>query len=228
MCQSETTHVTIKAVHAELHDVYIHRTTVPVSRTILINPATPLAHVARLLSAAFGWDASHLSRFHTHTPAGWNPITDTTTTLDQAIPRSGYLLWEYDLVTHWLHKLSWAPAPPPTQQAWVANGSAPQLIGCNGATPVDDCGGPKAWAQALDEIDRNTERGHEFVEWATQAAGPYWNTSDPVRAQQRIDLAQEDPDYPWPDGPDDQAADETPIYRSGHTDNLPLVKVDLL
>jgi hypothetical protein len=115
-------------------------------RRVVVEEATKLPRLSRILEAAMGWEGYHLHafevgdgvRFSAPDPDADDAIDERKVTVKQILPRDGSaLVWHYDFGDGWTHTVTVEARNEPDPDARY-----PQVLDGARACPPEDCGGP--------------------------------------------------------------------------------------
>jgi len=151
----------------------------PVWQRIIVDPATRLDELSRILEVAMGWEGYHLHQFD----AGgvlFGPMDeddeDAYYQIDEHDIRVKQMLqrtrskaeWTYDLGDCWVHAIVVEHVDPLTPDLVL-----PACIDGSGACPPEDCGGVGGYANLLEALaDPKHPEHDEIVEWVPEDFDP--------------------------------------------------------
>lgn len=158
----------------------------PIWRRLIVDADTTLAHLHKVLQAAFGWENCHLHVFSAHdvrygTPSqdDWEPVRDERRTKIGEVlrkPKEG-MVYEYDFGDSWEHQIIFEKVLATSEH------SMPACSAGKRACPPEDCGGPWGYANFLDAIsDANHPEHAEYLEWIGGEFDPEKFSLDAVNA----------------------------------------------
>jgi hypothetical protein len=125
-------------------------------RRVQVPSTMTLREFHGVVQVAMGWDGIHLYQFIVHTVCygSWELSAESANVVLDALKlrKGGRFLYEYDLNIPWEHEIRLED-----RHASKLRTRYPCCIGGDGTCPPEDCGGPEAWTQQLNEA-----LGHEL------------------------------------------------------------------
>ena len=162
----------VHVLHVRLDDV-----DPPIWRRIVVEEATVLPKLSRVLVAAMGWAGYHLHHFEIGDgvifsdpdPDADHIIDERKITVKQVLPRVGAsLVWQYDFGDGWDHVVTVETMHEPDPETRY-----PQVLDGGRACPPEDCGGPYGYQRLLEALADPADATHDdMVRWAPDGFDP--------------------------------------------------------
>jgi hypothetical protein len=162
----------VYVLHVQLNEVEP-----PIWRRVVVEEATKLPKLSRILEAAMGWDGYHLHHFEIGDgvifsdpdPDADYAIDERKVTVKQILPRDGAtLVWQYDFGDSWDHTVTVEARNEPDPHARY-----PQVLDGARACPPEDCGGTYGYADLLETLADPSHPEHDhMVQWAPDGFDP--------------------------------------------------------